>query len=132
MIGVPVACVADMDVMPDCAPEILGLVEGEEIPDRFGQDAPRVMGSAVLEPHQRLVIADPRCERPTESRVLVLLGRHGLTTAKQAAKTLAISVRSAQAALQALVEDGALERVREGRSVGYVLEDTTFEEPTRH
>lgn len=89
-------------------------------------------GHMRLEPHQRLVIADPRCERPTESRVLVLLGRHGLTSAKQAAKTLSISVRSAQAALQALVEDGALERVREGRSVGYVLEDTTFEEPTRH
>ena len=25
-IGIPVACIADMDVMPDCAPEILGLV----------------------------------------------------------------------------------------------------------
>ena len=31
-IGVPVACVADMDVMPDCAPEILGLVEGDADP----------------------------------------------------------------------------------------------------
>ena len=28
-IGVPVACLADFDVMPDCAPEILGLVKGE-------------------------------------------------------------------------------------------------------
>ncbi len=27
-IGVPVACLADIDVMPDCAPEILGLIEG--------------------------------------------------------------------------------------------------------
>ena len=32
IIGVPVACVADMDVMPDCAPEILGLVEGDADP----------------------------------------------------------------------------------------------------
>ena len=31
-IGVPVACVADLDVMPDCAPEILGLVEGDADP----------------------------------------------------------------------------------------------------
>ena len=31
-IGVPVACVADMDVMPDCAPEILGLVKGDADP----------------------------------------------------------------------------------------------------
>ncbi|MCY4426440.1 MAG: AAA family ATPase [Halieaceae bacterium] len=28
-IGVPVACLADIDVMPDCAPKILGLVEGD-------------------------------------------------------------------------------------------------------
>ena len=31
-IGVPVACLADFDVMPDCAPEILGLVEGDDDP----------------------------------------------------------------------------------------------------
>jgi len=29
-IGIPVACLADMDVMPDCAPEILGLVTSED------------------------------------------------------------------------------------------------------
>ncbi len=27
-IGIPVACVTDLDIMPDCAPEILGLIEG--------------------------------------------------------------------------------------------------------
>ena len=31
-IGVPVACIADMDVMPDCAPGILGLVDGDGDP----------------------------------------------------------------------------------------------------
>ena len=29
-IRIPVACVADMDVMPDCAPAILGLVNGDD------------------------------------------------------------------------------------------------------
>ena len=29
-IGIPVACVADIDVMPDCAPEILGLVNCDD------------------------------------------------------------------------------------------------------
>ena len=29
-MGVPVACLADFDVMPDCAPELLGLVEGDD------------------------------------------------------------------------------------------------------
>lgn len=28
-ISIPVACITDMDVMPDCAPEILGLVDGD-------------------------------------------------------------------------------------------------------
>lgn len=29
-VAIPVACIADMDVMPNCAPAILGLVEGDE------------------------------------------------------------------------------------------------------
>jgi putative ATP-dependent endonuclease of OLD family len=29
-LAVPIACVADMDVMPDCAPTILGLVTGDD------------------------------------------------------------------------------------------------------
>lgn len=34
-ISVPVACVTDIDVMPDCAPEIVGKIKpGEEIPKR--------------------------------------------------------------------------------------------------
>ncbi|MBO6638478.1 MAG: AAA family ATPase [Roseitalea sp.] len=53
-ISIPVACVADMDVMPDAAPEILGLVEGNDDPKwgnpkrrwkakkDFGADAPAV------------------------------------------------------------------------------------------
>jgi len=35
VINVPVACIADLDVMPDCAPEIIGKVEeGEDWPDK--------------------------------------------------------------------------------------------------
>ncbi|GLX90938.1 AAA family ATPase [Pseudomonas sp. MS-1(2024)] len=32
VLNIPVACVSDMDVMPDCAPQILGLVEGDDDP----------------------------------------------------------------------------------------------------
>lgn len=33
MVGVPVSCIADRDVMPDCAPVIVGrLKEGEDVP----------------------------------------------------------------------------------------------------
>jgi putative ATP-dependent endonuclease of OLD family len=31
-LRVPVACISDMDVMPDCAPQILGLVEDDDDP----------------------------------------------------------------------------------------------------
>jgi putative ATP-dependent endonuclease of the OLD family len=31
-VSIPVSCVADMDVMPDCAPRILGLVESDDDP----------------------------------------------------------------------------------------------------
>ena len=34
-IGVPVACIADLDVMPDCAPVVVGrLAAGTELPDK--------------------------------------------------------------------------------------------------
>ena len=37
-IDVPVACITDLDVMPDCAPSIIGLVrEGEEAPARVNR-----------------------------------------------------------------------------------------------
>lgn len=38
-IGVPVACLADLDVMPDCAPVILGLVESND--DKKWQNSKR-------------------------------------------------------------------------------------------
>jgi len=35
MVGVPVACIADKDVMPDCAPAITGKIgDGDELPDK--------------------------------------------------------------------------------------------------
>ena len=39
VIDVPVACVVDLDVMPDCAPEIVGYVErGKELPKKEGRN----------------------------------------------------------------------------------------------
>lgn len=32
ILKIPVACISDMDVMPDCAPQILGLVENDDDP----------------------------------------------------------------------------------------------------
>lgn len=65
VLNIPVACISDMDVMPDCAPEILGLVEGADDPkwentaqrkwratrDFGGDDDSRLLG---LEERRRL------------------------------------------------------------------------------
>lgn len=36
VLKIPVACISDMDVMPDCAPQILGLVENDDDPNWAG------------------------------------------------------------------------------------------------
>ncbi len=58
-ISVPVACLADMDVMPDCAPQILGLVEGEDDPKwtspRRRWKAKRDFGNQEISQDQALV-----------------------------------------------------------------------------
>ena len=41
-------------------------------------------------------------------------------------------MRSTQNALEELLDDGACERQKVGRKVQYVLEDTTYSEPTPH
>ena len=78
-----------------------------------------------------LLVPDPRSGRSLEDRVLRLLSRGGGESAKEAAQQLGVSLRTAQLALKALVEDGALSTRRVGRSTEYQVEDTTFSEPTR-
>ena len=85
-----------------------------------------------LEVDSPIAVPDPRCARRLEDRVLRFLAGHGGSSARDAAKALRVPLRSAQAALEALVGDGALERDRVGRRVGYRVEDTTFQEPTSH
>ena len=87
-------------------------------------------GTLRLEPHLPLVAWDPRCQRPLEDRILSVLTRGGPSTAKRAADRLGVPLRTVQAALGQLVEDGACKRDRQGRAVEYSVEDTTFSEPT--
>lgn len=86
----------------------------------------------VLTAHAPFVVPDPRCAGPLDDQVLRLLAKRGAGTAKDASEGLRIPLRTAQAALQQLVQQGACTIERQGRQIQYKVEDTTFSEPTRH
>ncbi|MEM9067521.1 MAG: helix-turn-helix domain-containing protein [Myxococcota bacterium] len=77
-------------------------------------------------------IADPRCGVHTDAFVLGTLAQLRAAGAKQIAAELGISVRTVQKSLRRLRESGACSVEKSGRRVEYVLEDTTFEEASRH
>ena len=88
-------------------------------------------GRLRLEPHGNLVLPDPRCVEHVEERLLRVIARHGGVTTRQAADELDVSVRTAQLALRRLLASGDCVLNRDGRRVQYLVEDTTFSEPTR-
>lgn len=73
-VSIPVACLADMDVMPDCAPAILGLVKGDDddqwesssrrwrVTRDFGDDD-GAMKQALTERRKRLRASDGQSVR---------------------------------------------------------------------
>ena len=87
-------------------------------------------GRVRLETSTILAVPDARCDRPVEDRLLRLLGQRRGTSAREAAKALGVPLRSAQAVLKELVEDGSCLRDGAGRTTTYLIEDTTFREPT--
>ena len=92
----------------------------------------RAGGRMTLEPHGILVLPDPRCVEHVEDRLLRVIARHGGVTTRKAAQELEVSVRTAQLALRRLLESGDCVLNRDGRRVEYLVEDTTFTEPTRY
>lgn len=92
----------------------------------------RQAGRLRLDPHGGLVLPDPRCVEHVEDRLLRVIARHGGVTTRQAAQELDVSVRTAQLALRRLLASGDCVLNRDGRRVQYLVEDTTFTEPTRY
>jgi hypothetical protein len=89
-------------------------------------------GRLRLRVEQATLFADPRCARPLADQVLRCIAAEGRMGARRVGEVLGISLRSAQGALEQLLEDGSCQRVRSGRAVEYAVEDTTFQEPTEH
>lgn len=77
-----------------------------------------------------MVAPDPRCERGTSAALLRVLALPGQHSAKDLAERASIPLRTAQAALKGLVEEGAVQVLKNGRRVDYAVEDTTFRNST--
>ncbi|UJR84588.1 helix-turn-helix domain-containing protein [Sandaracinus amylolyticus] len=87
-------------------------------------------GRVALVVSDAVVVPDPRCALSIEDRVLHALARRGRSTARDVAAELEVPLRSVQQAIRELVEDGACREEPQGRTVEYVVEDTTYTEPT--
>lgn len=76
------------------------------------------------------VFRDPRCVLEPSEQVLQLIAKRGGMSARQAAGTLGVPLRSVQRTLKSLVDEGVCQADRSSRQVVYTIEDTTFHEPT--
>lgn len=90
----------------------------------------RDAGKLRLEHDVAVLFPDPRCER-ADHAVLTFAASQGQVVARDVAERLGVPLRTAQDALRRLAEVGVFRAVPSGRNVQYVLEDTTFGEPTR-
>ncbi len=86
-------------------------------------------GLLRLDTHSPICFGDPSCAEDDRERILSFIAE-GNGSAKAIAERAGIPLRTAQEVLKTLVEDGACQRERKGRSIEYALEDTTFQEPT--
>jgi hypothetical protein len=85
----------------------------------------------VLEVLRPFAVPDPRCTRSLDDDLLRVLARAGTGSAKDAAASLGVPLRTVQLRLKKLAEEGACSVEKHGRNVAYRVEDTTFHEPTR-
>ncbi|MCU0671180.1 MAG: BlaI/MecI/CopY family transcriptional regulator [Myxococcota bacterium] len=85
----------------------------------------------TLVAHETLAIPDPRVATPIESAVSRAVAEGGGVSAKELADKLDLPLRTVQAELARLVEDGVCVRRSQGRATEYVVEDTALLQPTR-
>jgi hypothetical protein len=81
--------------------------------------------------HRGLLVVDPRSSPPPEQRILSILAERKRSGAKAVASELGIPLRTVQEALRRMRDDGVVRSEKAARGLHYILEDTTFSEPTR-
>lgn len=77
------------------------------------------------------LVPDCSVDRPLADLVLRNLARRPGASARDVATELGVALRTVQACLRDLMEEGACEAQKSGRTVAYRVEDTTFSEPSR-
>lgn len=100
----------------------------------------------VLEPHARLArngdrlrlqvatpfaIIDPRVASRTDNAVLRVIASDRALSAKEVAERTGLPLRTVQAELGRLVDEGVCRREKDGRNTEYLVEDTVVREPSR-
>lgn len=107
----------------------VALHRARELADPFAT-IERTRGTTRLVVRESFVVVDPRSTGPIEDRLLAALARAGQVPARELATSLGVPLRTVQHALRGYVEAGLCRQRRDGRHVVYVIEDTTFQEPT--
>ena len=80
--------------------------------------------------HRPIAVADPRCAKPLDDRLLRALAEQPEGSARTVASALGVPLRTVQAAIKRLADEGACVVERQGRNIVYRVEDTTFSDPT--
>lgn len=83
-------------------------------------------GALELSVTEPFLVPDARCTLPSVECVLWALARLGTASAQQAAAELHMPLRTVQAVLRGLVDEGTCQQERDGRRVAYRVEDTSF------
>jgi hypothetical protein len=86
----------------------------------------RLEDQLALRVHRPFVVADARVRSVYESPVIGALVEGAGASARDLAERLRLPLRTVQAELQKLVEEGICVRQRAGREAAYEIEDTTF------
>ncbi|MEM7608959.1 MAG: hypothetical protein AAF411_26725, partial [Myxococcota bacterium] len=101
--------------------------------ERLGEAAQLIRESDTLElrPAHTFLLRDPAWEPSIEDRLLSALAQRQGQSASDLAKRLRTPLRTVQRLLSELQVEAGVSQTKEGRSITYAVEDTTFSEPTR-
>jgi hypothetical protein len=83
-----------------------------------------------VSPTRAVAVPEAPVDRPMDDLVLRAVARRPDLSAKDLANELGVALRTVQASLKTLLEEGQCVTHKNGRVVTYRVEDTTFSEPT--